>query len=39
MEQHDWNVSHAAQALGISRNTLYRKFHRHGITPHPRSHN
>lgn len=36
LQQHDWNVSHAARALGISRNTLYRKFRKHGITPHPR---
>jgi transcriptional regulator of acetoin/glycerol metabolism len=33
LEQHDWNVSHSARALGISRNTLYRKFRKHGITP------
>lgn len=36
LEQHDGNVSHVAQALGVSRNTLYRKFRKHGITPHPR---
>ncbi|MDE2496543.1 MAG: sigma-54-dependent Fis family transcriptional regulator [Xanthomonadaceae bacterium] len=35
LEQHDWNVSHVARALGISRNTLYRKFRKHGITPRP----
>jgi sigma-54 dependent transcriptional regulator, acetoin dehydrogenase operon transcriptional activator AcoR len=27
------NVTRAAAKLGISRNTLYRKFRRHGITP------
>jgi transcriptional regulator of acetoin/glycerol metabolism len=35
LQQYDWNVSRAARALGISRNTLYRKFRKHGITPHP----
>jgi transcriptional regulator of acetoin/glycerol metabolism len=33
LEQHDWNVSHVAHALGVSRNTLYRKFRKHGIQP------
>jgi transcriptional regulator of acetoin/glycerol metabolism len=28
---HDWNVSATAAALHISRNTLYRKLHKHGI--------
>ncbi|TAN04538.1 MAG: sigma-54-dependent Fis family transcriptional regulator [Rhodanobacteraceae bacterium] len=37
LEQHDWNVSHTAQALGISRNTLYRKLHKHGVMPHPQA--
>ncbi|MGH8146065.1 MAG: sigma-54-dependent Fis family transcriptional regulator [Rhodanobacteraceae bacterium] len=36
LEQHDWNVSHAARALGISRNTLYRKLHKYGIMPRSR---
>lgn len=35
LEKHDRNVTHTAQALGISRNTLYRKLHRYGISPHP----
>jgi len=26
-----WNISRTARALGISRNTLYRKMHKHGI--------
>ena len=26
-----WNVSRTAHALNISRNTLYRKMHKHGI--------
>jgi transcriptional regulator of acetoin/glycerol metabolism len=33
LEQCDWNVSHAARVLGVSRNTLYRKLHKHGIQP------
>ena len=28
LEEHRWNVSHVAKSLGVSRNTLYRKFHR-----------
>ncbi|MGQ0620055.1 MAG: sigma-54-dependent Fis family transcriptional regulator [Panacagrimonas sp.] len=31
IEQHCWNMSHTAESLGISRNTLYRKIRRHGI--------
>ena len=31
IEKHRWNMSSAAQQLGISRNTLYRKIKRHGI--------
>ena len=38
LEQHDWNVSHVARALGVSRNTLYRKFRKHGIIPQRRDH-
>jgi transcriptional regulator of acetoin/glycerol metabolism len=26
-----WNISRTARALGISRNTLYRKIHKHRI--------
>lgn len=33
LEQCDWNVSHAARLLDISRNTLYRKLRKHGIRP------
>lgn len=33
LEQCDWNVSHAARVLGVSRNTLYRKLRKHGIQP------
>jgi sigma-54 dependent transcriptional regulator, acetoin dehydrogenase operon transcriptional activator AcoR len=31
IEQHRWNMSHTANALGMSRNTLYRKIKHHGI--------
>ena len=31
LERMHWNISSTAQALGISRNTLYRKIHKHNI--------
>ena len=31
LQRHRWNISHAAEAQGISRNTLYRRMHRLGI--------
>jgi transcriptional regulator of acetoin/glycerol metabolism len=31
LERMHWNISRTAQALGISRNTLYRKMHKHRI--------
>lgn len=31
IEQHHWQISSAARALGISRNTLYRKMEKHAI--------
>ena len=31
IEQNRWNMSHTALALGVSRNTLYRKLKYHGI--------
>lgn len=31
LEQHHWQISNTARALGISRNTLYRKMEKHGI--------
>ncbi len=31
LEKMRWNISRTAQALGISRNTLYRKIHKHRI--------
>ncbi len=33
LEQYDWNVSHAARELRMSRSTLYRKFRQHAISP------
>jgi len=32
LEAHHWHVSRTAEQLGISRNTLYRKLQRHGIS-------
>ncbi|HET9818569.1 MAG TPA: sigma-54-dependent Fis family transcriptional regulator [Rhodanobacteraceae bacterium] len=37
LEKQGWNVSQTARALDISRNTLYRKLHKHGIAV-PRDH-
>ncbi|MGH7044017.1 MAG: helix-turn-helix domain-containing protein, partial [Acetobacteraceae bacterium] len=31
LERHRWKATATAAALGISRNTLYRKLHKHGI--------
>ncbi|MCW8306022.1 sigma-54-dependent Fis family transcriptional regulator [Acidiphilium sp. PA] len=31
LEQHHWRIAASAAALGISRNTLYRKMHRYGL--------
>lgn len=31
LARYDWNISHASQALAVSRNTLYRKLRKHGI--------
>ncbi len=31
LQRHRWNVSHAAESLAVSRNTLYRRMHRLGI--------
>ncbi|MCO5979020.1 sigma-54-dependent Fis family transcriptional regulator [Ideonella oryzae] len=33
LKQHKWNVTAAAQALGICRATVYRQMKRHDITP------
>ena len=32
LAQQGGNITHTARALGVSRNTLYRKIHRHNIT-------
>ncbi|MFJ5299970.1 sigma-54-dependent Fis family transcriptional regulator [Pseudomonas sp. NPDC088368] len=32
LEAQRWHMTHAAQELGVSRNTLYRKLRKHGIT-------
>jgi transcriptional regulator of acetoin/glycerol metabolism len=37
LEKQGWNVSQTARALDISRNTLYRKLHKHRIAV-PRDH-
>ncbi|MEX3774057.1 sigma-54-dependent Fis family transcriptional regulator [Pseudomonas sp. MYb118] len=31
LEQQRWHMTHTAQQLGVSRNTLYRKLRKHGI--------
>lgn len=31
LETHRWHMTHCAQELGVSRNTLYRKLRKHGI--------
>jgi sigma-54 dependent transcriptional regulator, acetoin dehydrogenase operon transcriptional activator AcoR len=33
LKRHGWNISRTAQALSMSRNTLYRKIHRYGLAP------
>jgi sigma-54 dependent transcriptional regulator, acetoin dehydrogenase operon transcriptional activator AcoR len=34
LEMCEWNVSAAAARLHISRRTIYRKIHRHGLLRH-----
>jgi transcriptional regulator of acetoin/glycerol metabolism len=31
LERNRWNITHTADALGVSRNTLYRKIRKHQI--------
>ncbi len=33
LEQQCWHMTRTAEQLGISRNTLYRKLHKHGLVP------
>ena len=33
LNAHNWNISRTADALDMSRNTLYRKMRKHGISP------
>jgi transcriptional regulator of acetoin/glycerol metabolism len=33
LDRHGWNISSTAAQLGVSRNTLYRKLHKHNIQP------
>ena len=35
LERQHWRITSTASALGISRNTLYRKLHRYGLLPPP----
>ncbi len=32
LAQQRWHMSHVAEQLGVSRNTLYRKLRKHGIS-------
>ena len=34
LQQQRWHMTHTAEQLGVSRNTLYRKLRRHGIVRH-----
>lgn len=34
LQQQHWHMTHTAEQLGVSRNTLYRKLRRHGIARH-----
>jgi transcriptional regulator of acetoin/glycerol metabolism len=33
LDAHGWNISRTAETLAMSRNTLYRKMRKHGISP------
>ncbi|SDZ65806.1 sigma-54-dependent Fis family transcriptional regulator [Pseudomonas salomonii] len=37
LKQQHWHMSHAAESLGVSRNTLYRKLRKHGIERCPQA--
>src|SRR5215208_4164935 len=32
LEEHDWNITQAAQALGIERTNLHKKMKQHGLS-------
>jgi DNA-binding NtrC family response regulator len=32
LEEHDWNITHAAQALGVERTNLHKKIKQHGLS-------
>ncbi len=34
LERQRWHMTHVAQELGVSRNTLYRKLRKHGLSRH-----
>ena len=37
LKQQHWHMSHTAESLGVSRNTLYRKLRKHGIERCPQA--
>ena len=36
LEEHDWNITQAAQALGVERTNLHKKIKQHGLSRHAR---
>ena len=32
LEEHDWNITQAAQALGVERTNLHKKIKQHGLS-------
>ncbi len=36
LEDHDWNITQAAQALGVERTNLHKKIKQHGLSRHGR---
>jgi transcriptional regulator of acetoin/glycerol metabolism len=32
LEEHDWNITQAAQALGLERTNLHKKIRQHGLS-------
>ncbi len=37
LEDHDWNITQAAQALGVERTNLHKKIKQHGLSRHGRA--